>query len=282
MKPIYFLLILLFSSSCVEQKDAPQISEVKSPSKSEIRRVIDSNFQKIIDDANVNGVLLIYDPQNRTYTSNDFDRAEKRFSPASTYKIPNSIIALETGVVKDENTFFKWDGEKRHFRMWERDFIFSEAYKKSCLPCYQEIARDIGVNRMKKFVKKIGYPNMHIDSSNIDQFWLTGDSKISAIEQVQFLERLYNSELPISERTEKIMKKIMVIEKKFDYQLSGKTGWMVDGDENLGWFVGFVKQKGKVYFMATNINPKDNFDMKLFPRIRLQLLKRALKLKGIS
>ncbi len=282
MKPIYFLLILLLSSSCVEQKDAPQNSEIKSPSKSEIRRVVDSNFQKIIDDANVNGVLLIYDPQTRTYTSNDFDRAEKKFSPASTYKIPNSIIALETGVVEDENTMFKWDGKKRFFKMWEQDFVFSEAYKKSCLPCYQEIARDIGVERMKEYVSKIGYPNMDIDSSNIDIFWLKGNSKISAIEQVQFLERLYNSELPISERTEKTMKKIMIIDEKLDYQLSGKTGWVMDDDYNLGWFVGFVQQKGKVYFMATNIDPKENFDMKLFPRIRLQLLKRALKQQGIG
>lgn len=282
MKPIYFLLILLLSSSCLEQKDAPQTSEVTKPSKSEIRRVVDSNFQKIIDDANVNGVLLIYDPQNQTYTSNDFDRAEKRFSPASTYKIPNSIIALETGVVKDENTFFKWDGEKRHFRMWERDFVFSDAFKFSCLPCYQEIARDIGSRQMNEYVKKIGYPKMDIDSSNIDQFWLTGSSKISAIEQIQFLERLYNSELPISERTGKIIKKIMVIEEKLDYQLSGKTGWAMGDDDNLGWFVGFVKQKGKVYFIATNINPKENFDMKLFSKIRLQLLKRAMKQMGIN
>ena len=282
MKPIYFLLIMLLISSCVEQKDAPQTPEVTQPSKPEIRRVVDSNFQKIIDDANVNGVLLIYDPQNQTYTSNDFDRAEKRFSPASTFKITNSIIALETGVVKDENTMFKWDGKKRFFKMWEQDFIFSEAFKKSCLPCYQEIARDIGTKRMKKYVEKIGYPNMDIDSSNIDQFWLTGSSKISAIEQVQFLERLYNSELPISERTEKIIKKIMIIDEKLDYQLSGKTGWAMGDDDNLGWFVGFVKQEGKVYFIATNIDPKENFDMKLFSRIRLQLLKRAMKHQGIG
>lgn len=279
MKPLYFLLLLLVWTSCsetkVEQNDVKtKTEEIVNPAP---KKVVNENFQKHLDKAHLNGVIVIFDPQTKTYYSNDFKRSEKGYLPASTFKIPNSIIALETGVVEDENTFFKWDGKKRYFKMWEKDMIFKDAYKKSCLPCYQEIARDIGIQRMKDNVKKLEYGNMIFEESSVDDFWITGDSKITAMQQIDFLSRLYYEKLPISKRTYQILKPIMQIDEKPNYTLSGKTGWSKEEDFNLGWFVGYLKKGDDVYFMATNVDPKEDFDMKNFIKIRLEMTKEALK-----
>ena len=282
MKPIYLLFFLLILNSCNEQKDAPQISTEKIPTVEAPKQIANKGFQQILDAAEVNGVILIFDKKNNTYHSNDFERANQGFLPASTFKIPNSIIALETGVVKDENTIFKWDGAKRALKIWEEDLTFTNALRKSCVPCYQDIARRVGVNRMNEYLGKLDYKNMVVDSSNLDLFWLEGDSRITAMEQVDFLSRFYHSKLSISKRTEKIVKDMILFDEKPTYNLSGKTGWSIRNGNNLGWFVGYIEKGDELYFIATNVDPKESFDMKKFAKIRLQVLMEATKILGIT
>lgn len=249
----------------------------------EVKKVVPA-FQHLLDSADIQGVLLIYDIAAKTYYSNDFNRCEKGCLPASTFKIPNSIIALETGVVESDSTLFKWDGEKRLFKVWEQDLIFRDAFHVSCVPCYQEIARKIGVERMNEYLQKLGYANgnMQVDSANIDLFWLEGNSKIAPFEQINFLSQFYNLQLPIKERTSSIMKRLMVIEENEDYKLSGKTGWVMNDNTNdIGWFVGYLEAKGKVYFFATNVTPNETFDMQLFPKIRRELTMKAFEALGL-
>lgn len=202
---------------------------------------------------------------------------KKRNLPASTFKITNSIIALETGVVENDSTLLKWNGEKRRFKNWEQDLILRDAFHFSCVPCYQEIARKVGENKMNKFLKKLDYGNMKVDSSNLDLFWLEGESSITQFQQINFLKRLYQSELPISERTEMIMKRMIVIEDTDDYKLSGKTGWSIRNGNNNGWFVGYVETQSKIYFFATNVEPKQQFDMNMFPMIRKDVTFKAFE-----
>ena len=222
----------------------------------------------------------IPNPQSPIYYSNDFKRCSTGFIPASTFKIPNSIIALETGVAKDDSTIYKWDGKKKFLPQWEQDLILKDAFQFSCVPCYQQIAREIGTLKMKEYLKKLDYGNMIVDSSNIDKFWLEGDSKISQLQQIGFLKKFYNSELPISERTSEIMKRIMILDENDSYKLSGKTGWAVRGEKNLGWFVGYVETDGKVYYFAANVEPKENFDMEKFAGIRSKITLQALRKSG--
>jgi beta-lactamase class D len=245
--------------------------------------VIRADFQQILDSANVVGSVLVYDPQTNTAYSNDFSRCDKGYLPASTFKIPNSIIALETGVVEDDSTLFKWNGEKRRLPVWEQDLIFKDAFRVSCVPCYQEIARKIGVKRMKEYLAKLNYGNMVVDSSNIDLFWLEGESAITMNQQLDFLKRFYNSELPISERTKEIVKRLMLIEKNDSWVFSGKTGWVIRNGNNIGWFVGYLEKGNTVYFVITNIEPKESFNMDLFPKMRTQISLGAIrKLKFIE
>ena len=273
MKKIYILSIVILVFSCKNKKtnsDKNQSPEIE-------REIVVSEFQTLIDSADVKGSILIYDLKDDKYYSNNFNWAKKVNLPASTYKITNSIIALETGVVQSDSTLFKWNGEERRLKIWEQDMIFKDAFHYSCVPCYQEVARKIGVNRMNKYLDKLDYGNMKVDSTNIDLFWLEGESQINQYQQIEFLKRFYNSKLPISQRTETIMKRMIVIEEDETYKLSGKTGWSIRDGNNNGWFVGFVEIKENTYFFATNVEPNQNFNMDLFPMIRKELTFKALK-----
>ncbi len=241
----------------------------------------EKKFASLLDSFNVEGSILIFDSKENTYYSNDFIRANKGFIPASTFKIPNSIIGLELGILSDENTVFKWNGEKRRMSTWEKDLTLKEAFKVSCVPCYQELATNIGTKRMKKYLKKLEYKNMIFNNETVNDFWLTGESKISQLQQIEFLNRFYSSKLPIKETTLDVMKKIMLIEKTPEYSLSGKTGWGVIQDENIGWYVGYLEKNEKVYFFAVNINSTEKTDMNNFTSIRLDATKQAFNVLGV-
>jgi beta-lactamase class D len=277
MKAIYIASILILFFSCADKKSASNKKEDKMTE----REIVIAEFQSIIDSANVEGSILIYDPEDDKFYSNDFIWAKNGKLPASTFKIPNSIIALETGAVENDSTLFKWSGEKRRLREWEQDLIFRDAFHFSCVPCYQEIARKIGVKNMTEYLNKLAYGDMKVDSSHIDLFWLEGDSRISQFQQIDFLKRFYQSELPISERTEAIMKRMLVIEENDNYRLSGKTGWSIRNGNNNGWFVGYLETRNKTYFFATNVEPEQQFNMDMFPMIRKELTFKAFEQMGI-
>jgi beta-lactamase class D len=238
--------------------------------------VLKPEFGNILDSLKVKGAILIYDVKNKTYYSNDFNWTKTGIIPASTFKIPNSIIALETGIIKNDSAIFKWNGEKRRFKKWENDLTFKEAFQVSCVPCYQEIARKVGVKRMRSYLKKLNYPGMVFDTLTINDFWLQGKSKITQTQQIDFLNRLYFSKLPISKRTENIMKDIMIIKKTESYTLSGKTGWGMRDELDNGWLVGYLETNNSVYFFATNVEMK-NATMEQFPSIRINSTKKAFK-----
>jgi len=273
MKIFYVTSMVIIFFSCTSKNT----NRNKSNEKSNEFRIVIPEIQTIIESADVKGSIVIYDFENNKYYSNDFQWAEKGNLPASTFKIPNSIIALETGVVENDSTLFEWYGEKRRLKEWEQDLVFKEAFHRSCVPCYQELARKIGEKNMSKYLNEIEYGNMKVDSINIDSFWLKGESRINQFQQIDFLKRFYNSELPISKRTETIMKRMMVIEHNSIYKLSGKTGWSIKNGNNNGWFIGYIETQNKTYFFASNIEPKKQFDMTKFPMIRKDVTLKAFK-----
>lgn len=270
MKQLYTLLVVtFFFTSCLDNQ-TPHSTEVDN-------KIVLPEFQTIIDSAHVNGAVLIYDLQEEKYYSNDFVWANKGQLPASTFKIPNSIIALETGIMQSDSTLIKWNGEKRGNINWEQDLIFKEAFHYSCVPCYQEIAHKIGYKAMREYVDLYNYGTIKVDSTTIDNFWLVGESRINQFEQLDFLQSFYHSTLPISKRTDSIMKKIIVLEETNQYKISGKTGWSFDKGIDNGWFVGYIETKGLTYLFATNIEPKENLDMNKFPRARKDITYQALR-----
>lgn len=279
MKRLYFLSVLVLLNACSEKKTSSDQKE--SDLKTTEQQIIVPEFQTIIDFADVRGSILIYDLEDNRYYSNDFEWAQKGYLPASTFKIPNSIIALETGVVENDSALFRWNGESRSLSSWEQDLVFVDAFHFSCVPCYQEVARDIEVERMTEYLDKLEYGTMDVDPTNIDLFWLQGESRITQFQQIDFLKRFYQSELSVSDRTEEIMKRMMVIEENDEYTLSGKTGWSIRNGNNNGWFVGYIESQNKTYFFATNVEPKEQFDMDMFPMIRREVTYKAFEQMGI-
>lgn len=264
---VFIIIVLLFSCKSEEKSKKEKV---------ETKFLVNNQFQEVLDIAKLEGAILVYDLHKDVYYSNNFDWCKTGNLPASTFKIPNSIIALEAGVVKNDSAIFKWNGESRYLKIWEQDLTFKEAFHYSCVPCYQEVARKIGVERMKSSLAKLNFGSMDVNETTLDNFWLEGKSKINQFQQIDFLKRLHNSELLISERTDSIMKSMMIMHKSNQYVLRGKTGWSVRGEENNGWFVGYVLVKNKAYFFATNVVPKKNFDMKLFSRERKKVTFKAL------
>lgn len=212
---------------------------------SEVKPELEKYFQ------GANGAFVLYDLNNNSYIRYNPERCAQGFIPASTYKILNSLIGLETGVIPDENYVIKWDGTHYDIPVWNQDHTLKSAIQNSVVWYYQELARRVGEDKMQHYVDVVGYGNKNI-SGRIDTFWLDGGLRISADEQVEFLKRLYQNELPFSYRSMNIVKEILVLEKTDSYQLSGKTGSVQRSASFIGWFVGYLETNGNVYFFATN------------------------------
>ncbi|MCL7989177.1 penicillin-binding transpeptidase domain-containing protein [Sphingobacterium sp. lm-10] len=235
-----------------------------------------SAFRDILTEHNLLGTVLVFDAQQDSFYSNDFQRAAQGFLPASTFKIPNTLIALETHIVTDENSILHWDGKKRNNVRWEKDLTLKEAFRLSCVPCYQEIAGKIGLPSMLDYLTLFSYPGMDVRQETLQNFWLVGDSKISTFQQVQFLRDFYNRKIPLSDSTYQTMLKVLEIESQPTYSWSGKTGWSTDHGDN-GWFVGYLRRGSALYYFAANLEPKDADHVDEFLVAREQAVRQALQ-----
>jgi len=189
---IFFWAILLFGcqSSSTNSETTP-VEKTKPIEKLPPLVSFNSDsIQQIFQKKNITGCLVLYDLKNNHYSIYNEERAKTPFRPASTFKIPNSMIALETGVIKDEEQMFKWDGEKKLFKIWEKDHNLRSGIKNSVVWLYQKIARDIGEERMQHWVNQLDYGNKNI-GGGIDMFWLNGDIRITTIEQIEFLKKVH-------------------------------------------------------------------------------------------
>jgi beta-lactamase class D len=212
----------------------------------------ESDFSKYFKEQNVDGSFLMYDMNKEEYTAYNLERTKQQFIPASTFKIFNSLTALETGILPDEYFVIKWDSVDRHNPQWNRDQNMISAFRNSTVWFYQELARRTGQERMKHYIDTVNYGNMDI-SGGIDRFWLDGKLRISQQEQVEFLKKLYNNHLPFSQRSMDIVKGIMLQEDTMDYKLRIKTGWGNMEGKEIGWLIGWFEVNNNVYVFATNI-----------------------------
>ncbi len=279
MKQLLCILSLFMLFGCTETPkevvaditpEKPKPTEKESP-----------ELKSIFDTRQLWGSTLILDVNNNEFIGYNFARADSLFLPASTYKIPNTIIGYETGVVRD-TTIWRFKGKKMRLASWADDLDIQEAFKRSCVPCYQDIARKVGALKMNQYLESFEYGNnMDVRPENIDLFWLEGKSRINQRQQIAFLQDVYYDNLPISNTTSKNIKRIMVIDKKEDYILSGKTGWSIRDGFNVGWFVGFVEKGDNVYFFATNVTPFDQSKIQNFAVVRSEVTMEVFKALGI-
>lgn len=256
------LLILLFASHASADERGP-------------------GLQRHFTAAGLKGTFVLLDSRTGRLLRTDPERARTRFLPASTFKIPNTLIALETGVAPGPDFALSWDPKAAPRQAWwpeswARDHTLATALPNSVVWFYQEVARRIGPDRMRSWLNRFAYGNRDL-SGGIDRFWLDGGLRISPDEQVDFLRRFYFGRLPVSERSTRIVKGLLVLEETPSWRLSGKTGWAGSVQPQIGWLVGYLERGRDVYFFATNLEIRKDEDR----NARLALTKAILRDLGL-
>lgn len=225
------------------------------------------------------GCFVMYNSATQAYTRYNPKSCAARFSPCSTFKIPHTVVALETGVASGAEFKLRWDGVKRGGSTWDRDQTLRSAFQGSVVWFYQELARRIGVEPESEFVRKFQYGNMDT-SGGLTNFWLESSLMISADEQVAFLQRLWLGNLPVSKEAQQVTRAVMEISRKGDRILYGKTGTGGDqeaGVARLGWFVGCVTNGKHTVLFATRITGRRDAS----GRVARQISEEVLEWLGI-
>lgn len=233
-------------------------------------------LEKHFNDAGVKGTFVLFDVRANRFTAYNLPRAEKRFIPASTFKLANSLIGLSTGAVSSVDEVLPYGGKPQPFKMWEQDMALRDAIKVSNVPVYQELARRIGAERMRQNLAAIPYGNAEI-GNEVDLFWLKGPLQISAIEQTEFLARLAQGQLPFAPEVQEGVREIAQLEQGSGWVLYGKTGWTTTPDPDIGWWVGWVVKDDDIYSFAVNIDMPQRVDIAK----RMELGKACLKTLGV-
>jgi beta-lactamase class D len=226
-----------------------------APQRSEIREDLARRFA----DEGTAGTFVGYKVDDYLVIASDKDRSGEAVLPGSTFKIANSVIALETGVVGDPDTdVFKWDGVVRNIEAWNRDHTMRSAIAASAVPVYQEIARRIGAERMQKFLDLFEYGNRDI-GGGIDQFWLTGNLRIDPVQQIDFVDRLRRGALPVSQRSQELVRDILPVTTTGDATIRAKTGLLGAevGKPSLGWLVGWAEKASASTVFALNMDCRE-------------------------
>lgn len=190
------------------------------------------------------------------------------FLPASTFKIPNTLIILQEGLIKDQSEVIIWDGKERDYAPWNQDQTLKSAFQISCVWCYQRYAKQVGDKKYRDYLHQFDYGN-HLTGPDIAHFWLDGDLRISVKQQINFLRKVYTENLPIEKRFIKTLKSIMLSEQTDNYQIWSKTGW--SGKD--GWYVGYIVTQGQTWFFANHIEINSQSDLKFRKQLTLEALK---------
>ena len=244
-------------------------------------KMVMPNIQGYFEECGVSGTIAIYDNGNDIWFVSDTSDSKIERVPASTFKIINMLIALETNTIKDENAVVKWPGSTDTIKYGYRPDIYrdisvKEAFQVSAGWAFIELAKKIGRSTYQKFLGESGYGNADLTEKGED-FWNFGAMGISPINQVEFLKRLYDGNLPFSDRNMNIVKKVMITEKEKDYIIRSKTGWTREHNTNTGWWVGYLESGQNVYFFATRLIQDRKFNRSDFSSCRKEITKKVFR-----
>jgi beta-lactamase class D len=245
--------------------------------------IVDDSLQQYFNANKVTGCFGFFDNGQGKFTIYNLPRfSDSAYLPASTFKVVNSLIGIESGAVQDTNSVIKWDSISRGRPECDRDMTMWDAFRISCPPWYQEMARRVGKEKMQKYLDTLGYSqryNKFKIGNNLDTFWLDNSAKVTADEQLGLVKKLYFDQLPFQKRSQRIVRSMMLWENNTSYKLSYKTGWgYTEKGHSLGWIIGWIEENNHPYFFVLQIEtPDKNADI---AAIRLQMLKAILKQYG--
>ena len=227
---------------------------ISSTNRAEAVEIEGAAWGKYFKKHHAKGTIVVLDKrvnQEKTWVY-DQARAQQRYSPASTYKIPHTLFALDAVLVKDEFQVFPWDGVKRGYSPHNQDQNLRSAMRNSAIWVYDIFAEQLGEKKSGNYLKKIAYGNADPSTAQ-GSYWIDGKLAISAFEQIELLQRLYKNELPFAVEHQLLVKDIMVVEATRTWILRAKTGWQ----GRHGWWVGWVEWPSGPVFFALNIDTPD-------------------------
>lgn len=230
---------------------------------------------KYFKDKNVEGCFALFDNGTGKFTIYNLDRyRDSAYLPASTFKIVNALVGLQTGIISNAQMVIKWDSVTRSVPEWNKDLTMYDAFRVSAVPYFQEVARRIGKDTMQFWLDSLNYGTTKI-KTRIDTFWLDNSLKITPDEQLGLVKRLYFNQLPFFNNYQDTVKRAMLFEDKPAYKLSYKTGWgQKENGDQLGWMIGWIEENRHPYFFVLNLESKDkNIDMST---VRIKILKDIL------
>ncbi|AZO57672.1 MULTISPECIES: class D beta-lactamase [unclassified Mesorhizobium] len=197
---------------------------------------------------------------------------DQRFSPASTFKVPLSLIGYDAGILTDEHTP-AWD-YKPEFKavkrdqktvdptIWERDSIIWFS---------REITRRLGAEKFAGYVSKFSYGNSDVSGNpakddGLTHSWVNSSLEITPVEQVAFLRQLLAGTMPVSAKAHEMTRAIIPSFKAGDWAVQGKTGSTRLGKggndkRSLGWFVGWARKDGRRIVFARLVVDAERTDM---------------------
>lgn len=219
------------------------------------------------------GSFVMFNMKDSKYKIYNKTKSETRISPYSTFKIIIALTGLEHGIVENNNTKIKWNGYVYPIEPWNKDHTLSSAMQYSVNWYFEKVSNNIGMETFKEDIDKIKYGNKDL-SGGITKFWNQSSLKISPIEQVDMLKKIYNYEVPFSRKNIDIVKDTIKISHRENTILSGKTGSGIINNKSInGWFIGYLEKNDNVYFFAVNIEGKDKADGAKAREIALDILK---------
>lgn len=274
-------LFALFSSISLAQDQAKEISAINS----ELNLQIRPDFQQFFTNCSGQGSIAIYDQQDKQWILSDSTAVHHAALPASTFKIINLLIALETKTIADEHAIVKWPGSIDTLKYGYRPNIYKdisvkEAFEKSAGWAFIELASQIDRNVYQDYLTACHYGNAAVAESDPD-FWNFGGLAISPMDQVNLLKNLYTGNLPFSQRNIDIVKQVMQSEQEGSYKIHAKTGWTMVNNQNIGWWVGYLEGPDTVYFFATQLIQDRSLNRTDFGNCRKEITKNAFKALGI-
>ncbi len=241
---------------------------------------IDNSLKRYFDENKVSGCFALMDNGTGKFTIYNLARyRDSSFLPASTFKIVNSLIGLQTGKISSDSMVIKWDGIKRRVDEWNQDLTMYKAFRVSAVPYYQEVARRIGKDTMQFWLDTLKYGTRKITTA-IDSFWLDNSLKITPDEELGLVKKLYFDELkPFFRSYQEMVKRAMLFENEPGYRLGYKTGLgFTEQGHALGWVVGWIEENNHPYFFVLNIeSPDRDYDMW---KVRMKMVKDILRQLG--
>jgi beta-lactamase class D len=266
-----------FVAACSGPAPRPQASQPAAAPHVEV----DAAGVDLFKAAGVDGAFVLLDVERDVRTVVNPAEAGRRHLPASTFKIPNTLIGLETGAIPDATFRLPWDGNRRPIEAWNRDHDLASAMRHSVVWYYQEVARRVGPGRMRALVAAFGYGNRDTGADQaIDRFWLEGPIAISPLEQVDFLARMRAGKLPVKPAHVALVRRIITLDERPGLVLQGKTGLGDEGDRVVGWLVGFLEKDRRTYVYATLVLAPGAETRRVMP-LRRELTEKLLARHGL-